>query len=79
MNRSSPSLSGLRFRPGQIFATPGAINVLARTDVAITDLLVRHLQGDWGDIPESDREQNELALTAGARLLSSYPVKGTRI
>jgi hypothetical protein len=35
---------------------------------------------DWGDISESDRQQNELALTAGLRILSSYALpNGDRV
>ncbi len=35
-------------------------------------LLQRHLDGDWGDISEEDREANNLALQNGGRLLSAY-------
>lgn len=35
-------------------------------------LLYRHIRGDWGDIPEQDVRQNELALILGMRIWSSY-------
>ncbi|MCW0080582.1 hypothetical protein [Burkholderia pseudomallei] len=76
---SSTHGAGPRFQLGRILATPGAIEALANAGVATTDLLIRHLRGDWGDIPESDRQQNDLALTAGERLLSSYPIAGAKI
>jgi len=34
------------------------------------DFLVRHVRGDWGEVCEEDRQENELALQQGFRLLS---------
>jgi len=34
--------------------------------------LARHAAGDWGDIDEDDRIENELAVMRGMRLLSVY-------
>jgi hypothetical protein len=37
--------------------------------------LRRHLHGDWGDLSDSDRRQNDAALKSGEdRLFSSYQV-----
>src|SRR3546814_2412325 len=37
--------------------------------------LRRHLHGDWGDLDDSDRRQNDAALQSGEdRLFSSYQV-----
>jgi hypothetical protein len=74
MNLPIPQPAGPRFKLGRIFATPAAVDALGRTGTSIVDLLIRHMRGDWGDLPEPDRQQNELALAGGARLLSSYPV-----
>ena len=68
--------AGPRFELGRIFATPAALEVIANTRVSIIDLLIRHVRGDWGDLSESDREQNELSIDAGLRLLSSYVLPG---
>jgi hypothetical protein len=35
-------------------------------------LLARHSVGDWGDLAEEDRRENELSLVQGFRLLSAY-------
>ena len=44
------------------------------------DYLERHLAGDWGDLDEHDRQENELSLQHGWRLLSAYRLSdGTRI
>ena len=34
--------------------------------------LARHLAGDWGDLCEEDKAENELSLKEGFRLLSAY-------
>ncbi|MDN7482253.1 hypothetical protein QZM38_15580 [Burkholderia orbicola] len=72
MNLPSIVHAGPRFKLGRIFATPAALQVIADARVSIIDLLIRHMRGDWGDLSESDRQQNELSIEAGLRLLSSY-------
>ena len=62
--------SSLKFNPGQIVSTRGAIESLTRLD--IVSALQRHLAGDWGDVPPEDAAENELSLKEGFRLLSSY-------
>jgi len=76
MNLPSSHSAGPRFRPGRIFITPSALAVLQKSDLSILDLLLRHLRGDWGDISDEDRKQNDLSVIAGLRLLSSYPLPG---
>lgn len=68
----------LRIVPlGTVAMTPAAEETLCRTDVLLS--LERHATGDWGDVCEEDRQENELALRAGFRLLSSYrDSNGTR-
>ena len=74
---SSPSVHHAlpRFRPGRLFATPASLDVLERAGVPVIYLLMRHICGDWGDLDDADRQQNELALASGARLLSSYAIR----
>ncbi|MCX4146906.1 MULTISPECIES: hypothetical protein [Paraburkholderia] len=72
MNLPSTHHAGPRFRPGRIFATPAALEAIADAQVLIIDLLIRHIRGDFGDLSESDRQQNELSVDAGLRILSSY-------
>lgn len=79
MNSPMPQRAGPRFKLGRILATPAAIEAVDRASISIVHLLIRHLRGDWGDLSESDRQQNELALTAGGRLLSSYPIAEARL
>ncbi|MDR8050738.1 hypothetical protein [Burkholderia cenocepacia] len=70
--------AGPRFKLGRIFATPTALEAITDARVSIIDLLIRHVRGDWGDLSESDRQQNELSLEAGLRLLSSYVLPGSQ-
>ncbi|UQN70194.1 hypothetical protein L0Z11_04635 [Burkholderia multivorans] len=76
MNPPSTVHAGPRFKLGRIFATPAALEAIADAHVSIIDLLIRHMRGDWGDLSESDRQQNELSVEAGLRLLSSYVLPG---
>ena len=42
------------FKPGQVVATPGALEAMERNNIQSLDLLTRHLSGDWGEIPKED-------------------------
>ncbi|WGS50135.1 hypothetical protein LFL96_01080 [Paraburkholderia sp. D15] len=64
-----------RFRPGRILATPAALDALESAAIPALHLLMRHVCGDWGELGDADRQQNELALESGARLLSSYLIR----
>lgn len=69
-----------RFLLGQLVATPAALSTLICLKVSPWTLVNRHVQGDWGDLGEQDRQENERALTAGTRLLSAYTLEdGTKI
>lgn len=76
VNLPSTVHTGPRFKLGRIFATPAALGVIADARVSIIDLLIRHMRGDWGNLSESDRQQNESSVDAGLRLLSSYVLPG---
>ena len=65
-----------RLKPGRLFTTPSALEVLRAANVSVGDLLTRHLRGDWGDLTAEDRKQNDLALETGLRVLSSYALPG---
>ena len=59
-----------KFALGQTVITPGAIEMLHPDDVRAA--IGRHAAGDWGELGEHDREENELSLREGYRLLSAY-------
>jgi len=62
------------FPPGRMVATPGALALLDETHKSPLEL---HLRGDWGDLRQEDKTENELSLKYGFRLMSSYPITDT--
>ena len=69
-----------KFHPGQIVATPGALEALQDAGQQPHEFLVRHLDGDWGDLDDEDRSLNDAAVIDGSRILSAYTTcKGERL
>ena len=62
----------MRFAPGRIVATPEALAAMEEAGISPSSLLLRHLNGDWGDLSPEDRAENELSVREGYRVLSSY-------
>ena len=71
-------MSTARFNLGQVVATRGALDACLVAEVAPSELLARHVSGDWGDVPPEDARENEYSLRRGSRLLSSYALPGGR-
>ena len=67
------------FPSGQFVATPGALALLERVKKSPLEFLSRHLRGDWGDLCQEDKTENELSLMHGCRLMSSYRVTDTEV
>jgi hypothetical protein len=71
---------GLRRRPkfplGQVVITTNALEAVPAGEVRRA--LARHAAGDWGELCDDDRHQNELALEHGSRLFSAYGDGGRR-
>jgi hypothetical protein len=61
-----------RFPLGQIVATPGTLKALTEAGDSPASFLRRHVVGDWGELDEEDRQENERSVSAGFRLLSAY-------
>jgi hypothetical protein len=60
------------FDLGQLVATPGALAALEKAGQNAMEFLSRHVTGDWGEIPEEDKKENQFSLEKGFRLMSSY-------
>ncbi len=46
----------------------------------LTAMIGRHVSGDWGDLEEIDRQQNDAALRKGGRICSRYLTSdGTKV
>lgn len=61
-----------KFELGQTVITPGALELLKSINVDPRSLLDRHVSGDWGDLDDDDKKENECALKGGSRILSAY-------
>jgi len=71
------TFSNAVLRLGRIVATANATEQLSNEDILMA--LKRHQSGDWGEVDEPDRQENELSMQNGRRVLSIYNAKnGTR-
>ena len=61
-----------RFSLGNIYATPGALAALEEAEETVPELLHRHVTGDWGDLVEEDKQENEFSLQHSLRIFSAY-------
>ena len=61
-----------RFAPGQLVATPGALELLEQTGFSALALVSRHVHGDCGDCCNEDKATNELAVRQRMRVMSVY-------
>lgn len=60
------------FPLGQTVATPGALEALEEAGQMPHEFLTRHLSGDWGDLCDEDKAENDYAVENGGRIFSSY-------
>lgn len=71
-----------KFRLGQIIMSRG-INDRVADDEGfakfVFDSLKRHTNGDWGDLCEKDKQENELSLKEDIRIFSAYQFKEEKI
>ena len=76
-NKATPKA---RFDMGQIVLTVGADITLAEIERHPVQLLARHVTGDWGNLVEQDKEENEKALNPDhpTRLFSAYNIEDAR-
>ena len=64
-----------KFPLGRVVATPGALFALAGAGHTPQEFINRHAQGDWGELDENDRWENERSLKDDCRLLSAYRLR----
>lgn len=62
-----------KFPLGRIVATSGALAAVPPEEMQ--SALRRHHSGDWGELCEADRHENERSLSDGCRLMSVYHTK----
>jgi hypothetical protein len=64
-----------KFPLGKTVATPGALRALAQVNQLPHHFLDRHVCGDWGELDEEDRRENDRSINEGLRILSAYRLK----
>ena len=70
----------IRFQLGRVVATPGALSALEKAEQLPAEFLDRHVNGDWGDVSEADKQENEVSIEQRFRILSVYTTSaGDRI
>jgi hypothetical protein len=69
-----------RFALGQLAITTAARDALTEAEQSPDEFLQRHASGDWGELDEHDRGENELSIHEGFRILSAYRTRrGSRL
>ena len=71
-DEEEPELKKPLFPLGQTVATPGALETLASFDIEPSTLLDRHIVGDWGDMVEEDKAENDFSVDKHLRIFSAY-------
>ena len=64
------------FELGRIVATPGALQALEAAGEQPAEFIDRHASGDWGELDDEDKQENEFSVINGFRILSSYTTSG---
>ena len=67
---------------GNIYATRGIADAMDQSPkfaAEVRQAFGRYQQGDWGDVCEEDRAQNDEAARNGERVLASYQTSGGKI
>ena len=68
-----------KFPLGQLLVTLGAGQALEDAVQDPREFLARHQSGDWGEVLEEDKQENELSLQHGFRLLSALVIGSVMI
>ena len=64
-----------KFKLGQLMFTRGVNDLVAKDEEFakfVLESLKRHAAGDWGDLEEEDKKENEFALDKHLRIFSAY-------
>lgn len=67
------------FQLGDVYITPGALQVLSAAGMTGIELLARHQALDCPELSRTDRQINRDAVKNGDRVLSRYTVSGVKL
>ena len=74
--------SGGKFELGQTVMTRGVAIKCEENfafPILIASCIQAHASGDWGTVCAEDKQENELALEHGNRIVSAYEVMGVKV
>jgi hypothetical protein len=60
------------FQRGAVVMTQCAKRLVEKLELDPAHYLACHVTGDWGNLDEHDKQENELSLKKGFRVLSAY-------
>lgn len=60
------------FDHGELYITQGGMYLCMKHHKDPNEFLYRHTHGDWGDLSEEDKAENQLSLEEGFRIFSKY-------
>lgn len=75
ITRLAMTSTGKSFPLGRLMITKGVNDLVADNKefaLFVLNSLQRHAKGDWGDLSEEDKKENEYSLNRQLRLLSAY-------
>lgn len=65
-----------KFNLGRVLASPLVTHLEKELpSFSAVKYIKAHHAGDWGDLCDEDKEENELALTQGFRIFSAYSIE----
>lgn len=67
-----------KFDFGRVVTTTTLANYCEKKGFSMLPYLIRHANGDWGDVCKEDWKSNDEALKNGLRLLSEYKLPDDR-
>jgi hypothetical protein len=80
MEANSMSTTNGRVPLGEMVATPRALQAIEAAGQDAIGFLYRHQQGDWGDLSDDDKRENEFSVDKELRIFSAYyTAKGEKI
>jgi hypothetical protein len=75
MDTQSSAVKKPLFKLGQIVTTPGAIEAFSTNNQDPMIFIKRHVTGDWGDMKEEDKKENDFSVGKELRIFSAYHLK----
>jgi hypothetical protein len=77
---SKATTSAPLFPLGLTYATPGALEALSEAEQEAAEFLHRHQHGDWGEMCDEDKRENEFSVDKRLRIFSAYHLSdGTKV